>query len=123
MVAGPRAAPLGILAGGGTLPIEVAEAVARSGRKLHIVGIEGEADAAIAGYSHTWVNWGGIGAMVGALRDNGCAEMVIVGRVRRPNLMALRPDLGFVVSFPNLLLNIPRTSPSFRRAACSRLNP
>jgi lipid-A-disaccharide synthase len=94
---------LGILAGGGTLPIEVAEAVARDGRPVHIVGIEGEADAGIARFPHTWVNWGGIGGMVAALRNNGCAEMVIVGRVRRPNLMGLRPDLGFVVSFPNLL--------------------
>jgi lipid-A-disaccharide synthase len=98
---GPRA--LGILAGGGALPLEVAEAVARSGRALHIVGIEGEADPGIARYSHTWVNWGGIGAMVGALRDHGCTEIVIVGSARRPNLMALRPDLGFVASFPNLV--------------------
>jgi lipid-A-disaccharide synthase len=94
---------LGILAGGGTLPIEVAEAVVRDGRPVHIVGIEGEADGAISRYPHTWVNWGGIGGMVAALRDNGCAEIVIVGRVRRPNLIALRPDLGFVASFPNLV--------------------
>jgi DUF1009 family protein len=99
---GPQA-PVGILAGGGVLPIEVAEAVSRSGRRLHIVGIEGEADAVIERFPHTWVNWGGIGAMVGALRDNGCKEIVIVGRVRRPNLMGLRPDLGFVASFPSLL--------------------
>ncbi|HXF55186.1 MAG TPA: UDP-2,3-diacylglucosamine diphosphatase LpxI [Hyphomicrobiaceae bacterium] len=94
---------LGILAGGGALPIEIADAVARSGRPLHIVGIEGEADPAIARHPHTWVNLGGIGAMTRALRAHGCRELVIAGSARRPNLMKLRPDLGFLTSLPDLV--------------------
>jgi len=94
---------LGILAGGGALPIEIADAVARSGRPLHIVGIEGEADPAIGRYPHTWVNLGGIGAMTRALRQHGCRELVIAGSTRRPNLMRLRPDLGFLTSLPDLV--------------------
>ncbi len=97
------AAPLGILAGGSGVPCEIAAAVVARGRGVHIVGLEGEAEAQIAGYPHTWVNWGGIGAMIRAFQDNGCREIVIVGRVRRPNLLAIRPDFGFWTSLPSLL--------------------
>lgn len=96
-------APLGILAGGSGVPCEIAAAVLARGRAVHIVGLEGEAEPDIAEFPHTWVNWGGIGAMVRAFRDSGCREIVIVGRVRRPNLGAIRPDLGFWRSLPALL--------------------
>jgi DUF1009 family protein len=96
-------APLGILAGGSGVPIELAEAVVSHGGSVHIVGLEGEADPDITAYPHTWVNWGGIGAMIAAFRQAGCRQIVIVGRVRRPNLAKLRPDLGFWTSLPALL--------------------
>lgn len=96
-------APLGILAGGSGVPCEIAAAVTARGRAVHIVGLEGEAEPEIAKYPHTWVNWGGIGAMIRAFQRHGCREIVIVGRVRRPNLLAIRPDLGFWTSLPALL--------------------
>lgn len=99
--AGPQA-PLGILAGGTRLPIEIAEAARGRGQGVHIVGLEGEADAAIASFPHTWVNWGAIGAMIRAFREAGCRDIVIVGRVRRPNLMKLRPDGLFWRTLPSL---------------------
>jgi lipid-A-disaccharide synthase len=95
--------PVGILAGGGGLPLEAADAIRRSGRSVHVVGIAGEADPAIAGWPHTWVNWGGIGAMLRAFRDADCTEIVIIGGVRRPDLVNLRPDAGFFLSLPLLL--------------------
>ena len=98
-----RSGPLGILAGGSGVPLEIADAVTRCGRAVHIVGLEGEADAGIARFSHTWVNWGGVGAILAAFKASGCREIVIVGRVRRPNLTSLRPDLGFWTSLPLLL--------------------
>lgn len=98
-----EAVPLGILAGGSGVPCELAEAVSRRGRQVHIVGLEGEAEPGIARFPHTWVNWGGVGAMLRAFRENGCGEVVFVGRVRRPNLAAIRPDIGFWKSLPLLL--------------------
>lgn len=95
-------APLGILAGGTRLPIEIAEAARARGQGVHIVGLEGEADGAIEGFAHTWVNWGAIGAMIRAFREAGCKDIVIVGRVRRPNLMKLRPDGLFWRTLPSL---------------------
>ena len=93
---------IGILAGGGRLPVLLAESLAARGVGVHIVGLEGEADAAIAGFSHSWVRWGEIGRMLMTLRQEGCSELVIAGAVRRPNLWKLRPDAGLIRNLPRL---------------------
>lgn len=85
------------------MPCEIASAVIARGGAVHIVGLEGEAEGDIENFPHTWVNWGGIGAMLRAFKSAGCRDLVIVGRVRRPNLRAIRPDLGFWTSLPVLL--------------------
>lgn len=94
---------IGILAGGGRLPVLVAESVVAHGGRVHIVAIDGEADQEIARYPHTWVNWGQIGRMVTTLRAESGGEMVIAGGVRRPDLWKLRPDRGFFQSLPQLV--------------------
>ncbi len=101
----PPTAPrvVGILAGGGSLPREIAEHVAARGGGVHIVAISGEADEDFKPFPATMVGWGQIGAMVRALRGAGCRELVIVGSVRRPDLAALRPDLGFWRNLPAIL--------------------
>jgi UDP-2,3-diacylglucosamine hydrolase len=93
---------VGILAGGGNLPLTIAESVIERGGSAHIVAIEGEADAGIARFPHTWVNWGQVGRMVSTLRKRADV-MVIAGSVRRPDLWKLRPDWGFFVSLPQIL--------------------
>jgi UDP-2,3-diacylglucosamine hydrolase len=93
---------IGILAGGGRLPLTIAESVLQRGGSVHIVAIEGEADASVARFPHTWVNWGQAGRMVATLRKHADA-MVIAGGVRRPDLWKLRPDLGFLLSLPQIL--------------------
>jgi UDP-2,3-diacylglucosamine hydrolase len=100
--AAPRE-PLGILAGGGSLPLEIAAWAKQQERNVHIVALRGEGDADLAGYSHTWLNWGQIGGMIAALRANGCRDLVLAGTVRRPNLWSLRPDLGLFLGLPSLL--------------------
>jgi DUF1009 family protein len=97
-----RASRIGILAGGGRLPCTIAESVIARGGSVHIVAIEGEADAEIAAFPHTWVGWGQVGRMVATLRRHADA-MVIIGGVRRPDLWKLRPDLGFLLSLPRIL--------------------
>ena len=94
---------IGILAGGGRLPLMIAESVAARGEAVHIVGIEGEADAAIARFPHTWVNWGQIGRMVVTLQGEGGRDLVIAGAVTRPDLWRIRPDAGFFRSLPQIL--------------------
>jgi DUF1009 family protein len=91
---------IGILAGGGRLPIAIAESVMARGEAVHIVGIEGEADTAIADFPHTWVNWGQIGRMVATLHAHDARELVIAGSVRRPDLWRVRPDAGLFRNLP-----------------------
>ncbi len=94
---------IGILAGGGRLPLMIAESVAARGDGVHIVAIEGEADPEIARFPHTWVNWGQIGRMVATLRAEGATELVIAGGVTRPDLWRIRPDVGFFTSLPQIV--------------------
>jgi DUF1009 family protein len=82
--------------------VTIAESVIERGGRVHIVAIEGEADASIARFPHTWVNWGQVGRMVSTLRKRADV-MVIAGSVRRPDLWKLRPDWGFFVSLPRIL--------------------
>lgn len=93
---------IGILAGGGRLPLMIAESVAQRGGHVHIVAIQGEADPEIARYPHTWVNWGQVGRMVSTLRAEG-DELVIAGGVTRPDLWKLKPDRGFFASLPQIV--------------------
>jgi lipid-A-disaccharide synthase len=93
---------IGILAGGGRLPLTIAESVIERGGSVHIVAIEGEADPSVGRFPHTWVNWGQVGRMVATLRERADA-LVIAGSVRRPDLWKLRPDLGFFLSLPQIL--------------------
>jgi DUF1009 family protein len=94
---------VGILAGGGSLPREIAEHVVARGGAVHIVALAGEAGEDLSPFPVTTVAWGKIGAMLGALRSAGCRKLVIVGSVRRPDLAALRPDLGFLRNLPSIL--------------------
>jgi len=94
---------IGILAGGGRLPLMIAESVVARGEGVHIVAIAGEADPAIARFPHTWVNWGQIGRMVATLRAEGADRLVIAGGVKRPDLRRIRPDVGFFMSLPQIV--------------------
>ena len=86
---------IGILAGGGSLPREVADAVAARGIPLHIVALDSEAEASFGPYPVTRVGWGEIGRMVRKFRQAGVTDLVIIGGVRRPDLGAIKPDFGF----------------------------
>lgn len=97
--AAPRqgsAGVLGILAGGGALPVVVAKAAARAGRPVHIVAIDGFAGAEIEPFPHTRISLGQLDRLVGALRGAGARDLVIVGTLARPDLTKLRFDLGIL---------------------------
>ncbi|MBN8891344.1 MAG: UDP-2,3-diacylglucosamine pyrophosphatase [Rhodospirillales bacterium 70-18] len=85
--------PLGILAGGGTLPAQVARAAQAAGRPVFLVGLEGFAEPAVlAPFPHAIARVGAVGHILGLLRGHGCTDLVMIGPVRRPSLLDLRPD-------------------------------
>jgi hypothetical protein len=84
---------LGILAGGGRLPGQVAAAARAAGRSVFMIGLEGFADPAVlAPWPHEVVRILAAGRIIAALREHGCQDLVLVGPVRRPSLLDLRPD-------------------------------
>jgi DUF1009 family protein len=84
---------LGILAGGGPLPGRVAAAAAAAGREVFIVGLEGFADrGVIAPWPHVFLRMGAVRCIFGALRQHRCQDLVLIGPVRRPSFLDLRPD-------------------------------
>ncbi len=84
---------LGILAGGGRLPGQVAAAARAAGRAVFLVGLEGFADPAVlAPWPHEFIRILAAGRIIAALREHGCRDLVLVGPVRRPSLLDLRPD-------------------------------
>jgi UDP-2,3-diacylglucosamine hydrolase len=84
---------LGILAGGGRLPGQVAAAARAAGREVFLVGLEGFADPAVlAPWPHEVVRILAAGRIIAALRAHDCRDLVLIGPVRRPSLFGLRPD-------------------------------
>lgn len=91
--AAARSATLGILAGGGPLPGRVAAAALAAGREVFVVGFEDYAEPAVIGaYPHEYIRVGAAGRILASLREHGCTELCLVGPVRRPSLLDLRPD-------------------------------
>ncbi len=94
---------IGILAGSGTIPAEVARAVRAAGGDVHIVRIDGDCDGALAGLPVESYSWGQIGAIFASFRRAGCRELLFIGGVRRPDLTRLRPDAGLFWHLPGLI--------------------
>ncbi len=84
---------LGILAGGGPFPGQVAAAALAAGRAVFIVGFQDFADPAVIGaFPHAMARLGAAGQILALLRAQQCREVVLVGPVKRPSLLDLRPD-------------------------------
>ena len=89
----PERPTLGILAGGGVLPARVAAAAQAAGRAVFIVGLEGFADpAVIAPFPHAIIRLAAAGRILSDLRAHGCRDLVMIGPIRRPSLLDMRPD-------------------------------
>lgn len=95
---------LGIIAGGGALPIAIAEAARDSGREVFLLGISGMAEEAdLDPFPHAVVASGELGRQMELLRNAGCAEVTFAGRVPRPKLSELRLDAKGALALPRVL--------------------
>lgn len=84
---------IGILAGGGKLPVLLGDACRQRQQPFHVVIFEGQGDAsAFANDSHAIIRIGAAGATVKNLKDSGCDTLVMAGAIHRPSMLELRPD-------------------------------
>lgn len=93
------AGTLGLIAGSGRLPFEVAEAARERGLRLVVAAIEGNTDAALerlADGAFTWVAAGELGRLIEFLKRSGADEVVLAGAVAKREALrdpgALRLD-------------------------------
>ncbi|MDD4617156.1 MAG: UDP-2,3-diacylglucosamine diphosphatase LpxI [Alphaproteobacteria bacterium] len=105
---------LGIISGGGTAPLRVIETCRAQNRPYFVICLEGQADAGLASDApHKWLPLGGFGQLRDLIAAEQIAEIVMIGRVRRPSLKELKPDwlalksltkIGFNMSGDDALL-------------------
>ena len=94
---------LGLVAGGGGLPIEIARACEASGRPVFVVRLAGMASPELARYPGAEVGLAELGRCVKALRAAGCGRVTFAGEVRRPDFAALKPDLRALKYLPAII--------------------
>src|SRR6516162_4039311 len=84
---------LGIVAGAGGLPRRLVESCRAAGREVFVLALEGAAEPeTVRDVPHAWCRIGAAMDGLSLLRDNNVTELVLAGSVRRPSLVALRPD-------------------------------
>jgi UDP-2,3-diacylglucosamine hydrolase len=84
---------LGLIAGQGVFPLDVARAARRAGRRVACVAFREHTDPGVALEVErlTWVHPGEVATAVAALRDAGVRELVMVGKVPKIDLIG-NPD-------------------------------
>ncbi len=94
---------LGIIAGGGHLPLKLVEACKRSGQNFIVLALTGQADKKItAGVPHRWIKIGATSETAALLKAEHVDKLVLAGSVRRPSLLEIRPDWRTVQIFARL---------------------
>ncbi|MDX8529681.1 UDP-2,3-diacylglucosamine diphosphatase LpxI [Mesorhizobium sp. VK25A] len=102
---------VGIIAGGGSLPVEVAEGLARQGHSPFIIMVEGEVDreADFARYEQATLALENVGSLVPLLKRQDISHLVLAGEIRRrPRLARIRPALGLLAIIPSVILALAR---------------
>jgi DUF1009 family protein len=94
--------PLGIICGGGSVPLAVADAATRRGRRVVMFALRGFADTAVERYPCHWVALGALGALFRLLRQEGCRQLVFIGSLTRPRWLGFRLDLATVRRLPHI---------------------
>lgn len=75
--------PVGIIAGQGELPIALADAAERAGRRVLVIALEGEASAEIelAGRNVQWFSGGQFQKILKTLKEGGISELLLAGKI------------------------------------------
>lgn len=107
----PQDARVGIIAGGGSLPVEVAAGSAGQGYPPFIVLMEGEADRLpeLCRYEHETLALEAIGSLIPLLKRHRITHLVLAGEIkRRPRLTRLRPSLSLLAVIPIVVMALAR---------------
>jgi hypothetical protein len=86
---------IGIIAGSGQLPLEVARAYREHNQgKVYIVALQGSAQiSSFSEFNCKEFNIGKVGGIIDYFKSNSVKEIVLAGRIARPDLNSLKVDL------------------------------
>jgi DUF1009 family protein len=99
----PQSRVLGLVCGGGELPLVVAEAARNAGWALVVFAIRGFAAPALERFPHEWVALGALGPFIARARARGCTDLAFLGTVARPGLRDIRLDWTTVRLMPQIV--------------------
>jgi DUF1009 family protein len=89
--------PVGVIAGGGTMPFAVADSLAARGIAPVIFALKGACDpVAVARFRHHWISVGQVGRATKLFREEGCRDLIFIGTLVRPALSEIRLDWGTI---------------------------
>jgi len=94
---------LGLIAGGGELPIRLARQCAAVGRPLFVVRLKGMADADLGAFEGADVGIAELGKGISVMKAAGCQAICLAGIVKRPDFSALKPDLRGLKALPGVI--------------------
>ena len=94
---------LGLIAGGGALPLSVAARCEAEGRPVFVVRLAGFADPHLARYPGVDAGMAEIGRVLSALKKAGCDAVCFAGTVNRPDFRSLKPDFKGMTLLPGII--------------------
>lgn len=94
---------LGIIAGGGELPIAIAQCASETGRAVFVAAFRGIADEAVMQFPHAWVSLGETGRTLAFFREHGCGDVLLAGKVSRPKWSEIRFDAKTLMKLPKIM--------------------
>jgi DUF1009 family protein len=94
---------LGIIAGGGELPVAIAECATEAGKPVFVAALRGIASEAVSRFQHEWVSLGETGRTLSLFREHGCGEVLLAGKVSRPKWADIKFDAKGLSKLPKVL--------------------
>jgi hypothetical protein len=94
---------LGLIAGGGGLPLAIARDCAGRGRDVFVIRLDGFADPALQALPGEDSGLAQFGRSVKALKRAGCPSVCLAGTVSHPDFATLKPDLMAMKHLPGVI--------------------
>ncbi|WP_226634245.1 UDP-2,3-diacylglucosamine diphosphatase [Brevundimonas poindexterae] len=110
---------LGLIAGGGALPLAVAARCEVEGRAVHVIRLAGFADAHLARYPGIEAGMAEIGRILSEMKGAGCQAVCLAGTVNRPDFKTLRPDFKGATLLPGIVAAATRGDDALLRKILS----
>ncbi|WP_291319645.1 UDP-2,3-diacylglucosamine diphosphatase LpxI [Desulfonatronospira sp.] len=95
---------LGVIAGGGSFPLQVAQNARKQGYRVAAAAFEKETLPEIQAYTDqlVWLKLGQLGKLIRFLHQAGVSHVVFAGPINKPRAFDLRPDFRAIKLLVNL---------------------